>query len=103
MVDFSELGLLKFKAMYVDVFDLGALLQGKAEYIHRFYHGGIYRAEADELYHQDFVIVGKAYEPKMFLIAVDLIFAQEDLLHDVVNILRVDDFYFLCIVELDVH
>ena len=73
--------------MVVDHDQLGRpLLERETEHLRGIHEAFLHGAEADQLDQQDLVAVGQADDPEMLLVAVDLVLAKQDALHDLVNI-----------------
>ena len=60
----------------------GPFLERKTEYLRGIDNGLLRVPQADQLYEQYPVAVGQADDPEVLLAAADLVFAQQDLLHD---------------------
>jgi hypothetical protein len=71
----------------------GLFLEREAEDLGGVHEGDVLGTEAEEFYEHDPFEVGQADDPEMFLVPADFVLAQQNLLHDPVHIIRVQNAY----------
>jgi len=60
-------------------------------------------SQAHQLYEQYLVGIVQPHHSEMLLVTADLVFTQQHQLHNLINILGVEDLYFLVFIQANVH
>ena len=82
--------------MVMDEYDVGRpFLEREAEYLRGVHERAFRSAQADKLDQQYVVRARQADDPAVLLVAADLVLAQQDVLHDLVEIAGIQYAYFL--------